>query len=52
VISTDAHSVIALGNLGWGVQTARRAWATPEAVLNTRTVEELQPLLRRNRARG
>ena len=52
VISTDAHSVTALGNLRWGVQTARRAWATPETVLNTRAVDELRPLLRRNRPRG
>jgi DNA polymerase (family 10) len=52
VISTDAHSVTALGNLRWGVQMARRAWATPEHVLNTRTVDELRPLLRRHRRRG
>ena len=51
VISTDAHSVAALGNLRWGVQMARRGWATPEVVLNTRTVDELRPLLRRNRPR-
>ena len=36
VISTDAHSVGALNNLRWGVQMARRAWATPHDVLNTR----------------
>jgi DNA polymerase (family 10) len=52
VISTDAHSAAALGHLRWGVQMARRAWATPEAVLNTRTVEDLRPLLRRNRPRS
>jgi DNA polymerase (family 10) len=52
VISTDAHSVTALGDLRWGVQTARRAWATPDTVLNTRGVEALRPLLRRNRPRG
>jgi DNA polymerase (family 10) len=51
VISTDAHSTAALGTLRWGVQMARRAWATPESVLNTRTLEELRPLLRRNRPR-
>jgi len=49
VISTDAHSTTALGNLRWGVQVARRAWLSPEAVLNTRSFEELRPLLRRNR---
>jgi DNA polymerase (family 10) len=51
VISTDAHSVAALGNLRWGVQMARRAWATPHHVLNTRTLDELRPLLRRHRPR-
>jgi DNA polymerase (family X) len=52
VISTDAHSVTALGNLRWGVQMARRAWAGPDAVLNTRTLDDLRPLLRRNRKSG
>jgi DNA polymerase (family 10) len=51
VISTDAHSVTALGNLRWGVQMARRAWLGPEDVLNTRPLEDLRPLLRRNRGR-
>jgi DNA polymerase (family 10) len=50
VVSTDAHSVTALGNLRWGVQVARRAWATPDDVLNTRTVDELRAQLRRARA--
>ncbi|MGH8185715.1 MAG: PHP domain-containing protein, partial [Steroidobacteraceae bacterium] len=36
VISTDAHSVAALGNQRWGIPVARRAWATPNDVLNTR----------------
>lgn len=49
VISTDAHSVTALGNLRWGVHMARRAWATPEDVLNTRSLDELNALLRRHR---
>jgi DNA polymerase (family 10) len=49
VISTDAHSAVALGNVRWGIQVARRAWLTPDAVLNTRPVEDMQRLLRRNR---
>ncbi len=49
VISTDAHSTTALGNLRWGVQVARRAWLSPDAVLNTRSFDALHPLLRRNR---
>ena len=49
VISTDAHSVTALGNMRWGVQVARRAWLAPADVLNTRPVDELKASLRRNR---
>jgi DNA polymerase (family 10) len=49
VISTDAHSVVALGNVRWGIQVARRAWLTPEAVVNTRELDEMRALLRRNR---
>jgi DNA polymerase (family 10) len=49
VIATDAHSVMALGNMRWGVQGARRAWLTPEAVLNTRPLDEMRAMLRRNR---
>jgi DNA polymerase (family 10) len=48
VISTDAHSTLALGNMRWGLQVARRAWLTPDAVLNTRPLEEMRGLLRRN----
>jgi DNA polymerase (family X) len=36
VCSTDAHSVRGLGNMPFAVATARRGWATPGAVLNTR----------------
>jgi len=51
VISTDAHSAIAFGNLRWGVHVARRAWASANDVLNTRSIEALRPMLRRNCAR-
>ena len=36
VCSTDAHSVRGLGNMGLSVATARRGWAMPENVVNTR----------------
>jgi DNA polymerase (family 10) len=36
VCSTDAHSVRGLGNMELSVRTARRGWATPADVLNTR----------------
>ena len=49
VISTDAHSAGALANMQWGLQVARRAWTTPASVLNTKSLEELRPLLRRTR---
>jgi DNA polymerase (family 10) len=50
VISTDGHSVNALNNLRWGVQMARRAWATSDDVLNTRELNDLHAALRRNRS--
>jgi DNA polymerase (family 10) len=49
VISTDAHSVTALHNQRWGVQMARRAWASPADVLNTLDAEALRAALRRHR---
>ena len=36
-ITTDAHSVGALGYAEFGIGLARRAWLTKEQVLNTRT---------------
>ena len=50
VIASDAHSTRAFATLAWGVTVARRAWATPEDVLNTRSLEDLRPSLRRHRA--
>jgi DNA polymerase (family 10) len=49
VISTDAHSVNALSRLQWGVQVARRAWVQAGDVINTRPVNEMRAMLRRNR---
>ncbi len=49
VISTDAHSVTALGGMRWGVMVARRAWLSPEDVLNTRPIDEVKASLRRSR---
>jgi DNA polymerase (family 10) len=39
--NTDAHSVQGLGNMALSVGTARRGWATPADVLNTRPLPEL-----------
>jgi DNA polymerase (family 10) len=41
VCSTDAHSVQGLGNMRLAVTTARRGWATADAVLNTRPLAEI-----------
>jgi DNA polymerase (family X) len=49
VIDSDAHSPVALGNLRWGVTVARRAWLTPDDLLNTKPIEEFRAALRRNR---
>jgi DNA polymerase (family 10) len=49
VISTDAHAAEGLRNLQWGVHVARRAWAMPADVLNTRSLPELRSILRRGR---
>jgi len=39
VCSTDAHSVRGLRNMTLSVATARRGWATPAKVVNTRPLE-------------
>jgi DNA polymerase (family 10) len=52
VIVSDAHSQAALGVVRWGVQVARRAWAAPADVLNTRSLGDLRASLRRHRGAG
>jgi DNA polymerase (family X) len=48
-IGTDAHRTRELGFMRWGVDQARRGWASAENVVNTRSLAELLPLLHRNR---
>jgi DNA polymerase (family 10) len=43
-VSTDAHSVGALGYIELGLSQARRAWLTREQVLNTRPWREIEKL--------
>jgi DNA polymerase (family 10) len=43
-ITTDAHSVGALGYAELGVAQARRAWLTKEQILNTRSWPEIAKL--------
>ena len=48
-IDSDAHGVRGFDVLRLGVGQARRGWLTREDVVNTRTLAELRPLLRRSR---
>jgi len=41
VVSTDAHSIVGLGNMELAVRTARRGWATAANVVNTRPLDRL-----------
>jgi DNA polymerase (family 10) len=50
VISSDAHSRIAFGRLGWGVTVARRAGLTAAHVLNSRPFDRFRTGLRRRSA--
>ncbi len=40
-IDSDAHDIRELDYVRWGVSQARRAWITPDAVLNTRSRADL-----------
>ena len=51
-ISTDAHATAELRFMRWGVDQARRGWATAESVVNTRPLAELLRLLHRSRSPG
>ncbi len=46
-INSDAHSVLDFNNLRFGVGQARRGWLEKQNVLNTRSLKELKPLLKR-----
>ncbi len=49
-INTDAHSALDFDNLRFGVGQARRGWLEKKDVLNTRSLRELKPLLKRTMA--
>ncbi len=51
VIDSDAHKVVTLQNMRWGIATARRAGLTPEDVANTRSWDELAAMRKRNFAK-
>ena len=46
-IDCDGHSVSDFANLSHGINQARRGWLGPGDVLNTRSLKELKPLLRK-----
>jgi DNA polymerase (family 10) len=48
-ISTDAHATAELGFMRWGVDQARRGWATRDRVANTRPLAQLLGLLHAGR---
>jgi DNA polymerase (family 10) len=48
-ISTDAHHPKHLGNMRYGVVTARRGWLTAEDVMNAKPLEDFKALLDRRR---
>ncbi len=46
-INSDGHSVLDFDNLRYGVGQARRGWLEAHDVLNSRTLEDLKPLIER-----
>lgn len=46
-IDSDAHSVLDFDNLRFGIGQARRGWLEKQNVLNTLSLQELRPLLKR-----
>jgi len=47
-ISTDAHSLVGLNDMIYGVYTARRGWVEAQDVINTWPLEKLQKWLKRS----
>lgn len=49
-ISTDAHDQLELGFMRWGVDQARRGWATATDVVNCRALSQVRRRLHQHRA--
>src|SRR4051794_18040505 len=49
-VNTDAHGTDTLGNIVYGLATARRAWLTADQVANTRPWREFSRLRKRAQA--
>jgi len=43
---TDAHHVDGMNNMIFGVSVARRGWSTADDIINTRSLEEFEKLLK------
>ncbi len=52
VCNSDAHSVQELGNMAYAVAQARRGWAEPANILNTRSLADLLAHLERRHRRA
>ena len=53
VVNSDRHRAEALGRqMSFGVGTARRGWASPEQVLNTRGIDGIRQFIARKRGRS
>ncbi len=48
-IDTDAHSTDELASIGWGIDVARRGWASPSRVLNCLGKEQLLQFIQKKR---
>jgi DNA polymerase (family X) len=47
VVSSDAHQMLALDYVDFGVAQARRAWLGPEQIVNTRTWTQVKKLMKK-----
>ncbi|MFO7615401.1 MAG: DNA polymerase/3'-5' exonuclease PolX [Bacteroidales bacterium] len=47
-ISTDAHTIVSLDNMKYGIAQARRGWLEKDDVINTRPWKDLKKLLKRH----
>lgn len=45
-LGTDSHHSDGMNNMPFGVSVARRGWATPGDIINTRTLNEFEKLLK------
>ena len=52
VLNTDAHSTSQFDFMSYGVQTARRGFATPDSILNTRPLAALRKRLAGKRSQA